>query len=55
MSKRLYVFLAMLLVMSMALSACGAASGAPDACKADAFGCTTIKAGQPSRSAWVVP
>jgi branched-chain amino acid transport system substrate-binding protein len=46
MSKRLYVFLAVLMVVSMALSACGAAGGAPDACKADTFGCTTIKAGQ---------
>ncbi len=46
MTKRLYTFIALLMVVSMALSACGAAGGAPDACKADAFGCTTIKAGQ---------
>jgi len=46
MFKRLYIFIALLMVVSMALSACGAASGAPDACKSDTFGCTTIKAGQ---------
>lgn len=46
MFKRLYFVFAMLLIASMALSACGAAGGQPDACKADALGCATIKAGQ---------
>jgi branched-chain amino acid transport system substrate-binding protein len=63
MSKRLYIFIAVLVVLSMALSACGAAtpqptavseptdsgpatSGEPEACAADAFGCSKIEAGQ---------
>ena len=46
MTKRLYFLIAMLIAGSMILSACGAAGGAPDACKADAFGCATIKPGQ---------
>ncbi len=46
MIKRLYITIAMLIIASMVLSACGAASSQPDACKSDALGCATIKAGQ---------
>jgi branched-chain amino acid transport system substrate-binding protein len=45
--KRLYFVLAILLVASMALTACGAGAGAaPAVCKTDAGGCATISAGQ---------
>jgi branched-chain amino acid transport system substrate-binding protein len=45
--KRLYFVLAILLVTSMALTACGAGAGAaPDVCKSDAGGCAVISAGQ---------
>ena len=46
MNKRLYLVVAVLMIASMALAACGTASGAPAACTADALGCATIKSGQ---------
>ena len=45
--KRLYFVLAVVLVASMALTACGAGAGAaPAVCKSDAGGCAVFTAGQ---------
>src|SRR5512140_2479607 len=46
MNKKLAALVAVLMVASVLLSACGAASAQPDACKTDAFGCAVIKSGQ---------
>ena len=46
MSKRVFVLISILVASSMLLAACGSTSGAPDACKKDAFGCAVIKPGQ---------
>jgi branched-chain amino acid transport system substrate-binding protein len=47
MRKRLLVFVSVLMVASMVLSACATAgSGKPAACSSDSFGCATITPGQ---------
>ena len=46
MSKRIFAIVAVLMVATMVLTACGSAAAQPAVCKTDAFGCTTIKPGQ---------
>src|SRR5512146_3358455 len=46
MKKRLSVVIAILVVATMLLTACGGAAAEPAACKSDAFGCAVIKSGQ---------
>ncbi len=46
MNKRVYAVVAVLIVATMLLTACGSAAAQPDACKSDAFGCAVIKPGQ---------
>ncbi len=46
MNKRLFAIIAILMIATMLLTACGSASAQPDVCKSDAFGCAVIKPGQ---------
>lgn len=46
MKQRFAVFVAVVVIAGMLLSACGTAAAQPDACKTDAFGCAVIKPGQ---------
>jgi branched-chain amino acid transport system substrate-binding protein len=46
MNKRLFGIIAILMVATMLLTACGSASAQPAACASDAFGCAVIKPGQ---------
>ncbi len=46
MSKRIFGVVAVLMVATMVLTACGSASAQPDVCKTDPFGCAMIKPGQ---------
>ena len=46
MSKRIFGIVAVLMVATMVLTACGSAAAQPDVCKTDPFGCATIKPGQ---------
>ena len=46
MNKRLFAIIAIMMIATMLLTACGSASAQPAACKSDAFGCAVIKPGQ---------
>jgi branched-chain amino acid transport system substrate-binding protein len=46
MNKRLFAIIAIIMIATMLLTACGSASAQPAACKSDAFGCAVIKPGQ---------
>jgi len=46
MNKRLFAIIAIIMIATMLLVACGSASAQPAACKTDAFGCAVIKPGQ---------
>src|SRR5512143_2655756 len=46
MKQRFAVFVAVVVIAGMLLSACGTASAKPEACTSDAFGCAVIKSGQ---------
>jgi branched-chain amino acid transport system substrate-binding protein len=46
MNKRFFAIIAILVVATMVLTACGSTSAQPAACKSDAFGCAVIKSGQ---------
>ncbi len=46
MKQRFAVIVALVVIASMLLSACGTAAAQPDACKTDPFGCAVVKPGQ---------
>jgi branched-chain amino acid transport system substrate-binding protein len=46
MNKRLFAIIAIIMIATILLTACGSASAQPAACKSDAFGCAVIKPGQ---------
>jgi branched-chain amino acid transport system substrate-binding protein len=46
MNKRLFAIIAIIMIATLLLTACGSASAQPAACKSDAFGCAVIKPGQ---------
>ena len=46
MNKRPFAIIAIIVIATMLLTACGSASTQPAACKSDSFGCAVIKPGQ---------